>query len=61
LNKLLSEPTAQFVAPPVYLHGAWLLYEALKGSGELTPALSPRELPSIGCDLYAPLEEQASE
>jgi Family of unknown function (DUF5677) len=57
---LRSEPTAQFVAPPVYLHGAWLLYEALKGSGELTPALSPRELPSIGRDLYALLEEHVS-
>jgi hypothetical protein len=58
---LRSEPTAQFVAPPVYLHGAWLLYEALKESGELTPALSPRGLPSIGRDnLYALLEEQAS-
>ena len=30
---LRSEPTTQFVAPPVYLHAAWLLYEALKGSG----------------------------
>ena len=57
---LRSGPTAQFVAPPVYLPGAWLLYEALKGSGELTPALNPRELPSIGRDLYALLEEQAS-
>jgi hypothetical protein len=54
---LRSEPTAQFVAPPVYLHGAWLLYEALKGSGELTPALNLRELPSLGRDLYALVEE----
>jgi hypothetical protein len=57
---LRSEPTAQFVAPPVYLHGAWLLYEALTGSGELTPALSSRELPAIGRDLYALLEERTS-
>jgi hypothetical protein len=50
---LRGEPTAQFVAPPVYLLGAWLLYEALEESGELTPALRLRELPSIGCDLEA--------
>jgi len=57
---LRSEPTAQFVAPPVYLHAAWLLYEALKGSGELTPALNLRELPSLGSDLYAMLEERTN-
>jgi hypothetical protein len=57
---LRSEPTAQFVAPPVYLHGAWLLYEALKGSGELTPALNLRELPSLGRDLYALVVEQTN-
>jgi Family of unknown function (DUF5677) len=57
---LRSEPTAQFVAPPVYLHGAWLLYEALKGSGELTPALNLRELPSLGRDLYALVEERTN-
>jgi hypothetical protein len=54
---LRGEPTAQFVSPPVYLRGAWLLYEALKGSAELTPALSLSELPSLGRDLYALLEE----
>ena len=37
---LRGEPTALFVAPPVYLHEACMLYEALKGNGELTPALS---------------------
>jgi hypothetical protein len=57
---LRGEPTAPFAAPPVYLHGAWLLYEALKGSGELTPALSLRELPWIGRDLYALVEEQTN-
>jgi hypothetical protein len=56
---LRGEPTAQFAAPPVYLHGAWLLYEALKGSGELTPALSLPQLPTLGRDLYALLEERA--
>jgi hypothetical protein len=55
---LCAEPTAQFVPPPVYLHGAWLLYETLKGSGELTPALSLPELSSLGRDLYALLEQQ---
>jgi hypothetical protein len=53
-----GEPTAQFVAPPVYLQGASLLYEALQGSGELTPALNLRELPSLGRDLYALAEER---
>jgi uncharacterized protein DUF5677 len=55
---LRSEPTAQFAAPPVYLHGASLLYEALEGSGELTPALRLPELPSLGRDLYALAEER---
>jgi len=50
---LRGEPTTQFVPPPVYLHGAFLLYEALKGNGELTPALRLRELPSLGRDIYA--------
>ena len=45
-------------APPVYLHGARLLYEALKGSGELTPALNVPELPSLGRDIYALVVEQ---
>jgi hypothetical protein len=55
---LRGEPTAQFAAPPVYLHGAFLLYEALKGSGELTPALNLRELPSLGRDIYALVQER---
>ena len=54
---LRGEPTAQFVSPPVYLHGAWHLYEALQESGELTPELSLPELPSIGHGLYALLKE----
>jgi hypothetical protein len=57
---LRGEPTAQFVAPPVYLHGAWLLYEALKNSGELTPALNLSELPSLGRDIEALAEEWAT-
>ena len=57
---LRSEPTAQFVAPPVYLHGAWLLYEALKKSGELTPALNLNELPSLGRDIEALVKEWAT-
>jgi len=57
---LRREPTAQFVAPPVYMHGASLLYEALEGSAELTPALDLPELHSIGRDVYALLEEQMS-
>jgi hypothetical protein len=50
---LRGEPTAQFAAPPVYLHGAYLLFEALKGSAELTPALDLPELAALGSDLYA--------
>jgi hypothetical protein len=57
---LRGEPTAQFVPPPVYLHGAFLLYEALKGSGELTPALNLRELPSLGRDIYALVVERTN-
>jgi hypothetical protein len=55
---LRGEPTAQFAVPPVYLHGAYLLYEALKGSAELTPALDLPELPSLGSDLNALLVER---
>lgn len=50
--------TAQFAAPPVYLHGAFLLCEALRESGELTPALNLRELPSLSRDIYALLGER---
>jgi hypothetical protein len=55
---LHGEPTALFVAPPVYLHGAFLLCEALRESGELTPALNLRELPSLWRDIYALLVER---
>jgi hypothetical protein len=57
---LRGEPTAQFAPPPVYLHGAFLLYEALKGSGELTPALNLCELPSLGRDIYALVQERTN-
>ena len=57
---LRGEPTAQFVPPPVYLHGAYLLYEALKGSGELTPALNLPELPSLGRDIDALVQERTT-
>ena len=57
---LRGEPTAQFAPPPVYLHGAFLLYEALKGSGELTPALNLRDLPSLGRDIYALVQERTN-
>jgi hypothetical protein len=57
---LRGEPTAQFVNLPVYLHGALLLSEALKDSGELTDALRPPELPSLGRDILALLEKRAS-
>ena len=57
---LRGEPTAQFAPPPVYLYGALLLYEALKGSGELTRALRLHELPSLGRDVYKLVEERTS-
>lgn len=55
---LRGEPTAQFAAPPIYLHGAFLLCEALRESGELTPALNLRELPVLSRDIYALLVER---
>lgn len=55
-----AEPTGQFVPLPVYLHGAVLLCESLKGSAELTPALRLREISSIGRELYALSEKRAS-
>lgn len=55
---LRGEPTAQFAPPPVYLHGAFLLNEALKGSGELTPALNLPELPSLGRAISALVVER---
>lgn len=58
---LCAEPTAQFTPLPVYLDGAVLLYESLKGSGDLTPALRSREISSIGRELYALAEERISE
>jgi hypothetical protein len=57
---LQGDPTAQFAALPVYLHGAFLLYEALKDSGDLTDALRIPELPSLGRDICALIEERAS-
>ena len=50
---LRAEPTAQFAAPPVYLHGALLLCEALADSGEVSPKLSLPEVPALRRDLYA--------
>lgn len=58
---LRGEPTAQFASPAIYLHGAFLLYEALKGSGQLTPALKLPELPSLGRDIYALAMERTNE
>ena len=57
---LRGEPTKQFAPPPVYLHGAQLLYEALDASGELTPALGLPELPSLGRELDALVERHAN-
>ena len=42
----------------VYLHGAFLFYEASKGRGELTPVLNLRKLPSLGRDIYGLVEER---
>lgn len=58
--RLNAEPTSQFVPLPVYLHGAVLLYEALKESGEITPKLKLPEITSIGRDLYALSEQRIS-
>jgi hypothetical protein len=58
---LRGEPTAQLVSVPVYLHGALLLYEALKDSGELTPALNLPEVAPIGRDIYALVQKHMIE
>jgi hypothetical protein len=55
---LRGEPTAQFAPPAVYLQAANLLFEALKGSAELTLALNLPELPSLGRDIHALAVEQ---
>jgi hypothetical protein len=57
---LCAEPTAQFTPLPVYLDGAVLLYESLKGSGELTRALRLPRITSIGRELYALAENRVS-
>jgi hypothetical protein len=58
---LCGEPTAQLVSVPVYLHGALLLHEALKDSGELTPALNLPEVAPIGRDIYALVQKHMIE
>lgn len=40
--------------------GAFLLYEALKGSGKLTPALDMPELAGLGNEVYTLLEERTA-
>ena len=56
---LRGEPTAQLGAPPVYLYGAQLLYEALGDGAEQLPALRLSELPSLGRALRALAERYA--
>jgi hypothetical protein len=58
---LRGEPTAQFAPSSVYLHAAWLLHEALKGSGELTHALNLPELPSLERVISALVVERTNE
>ena len=60
-NVFVCEPTAQLVSVPVYLHGALLLHEALKDSGELTPALNLPEVAPIGRDIYALVQKHMIE
>jgi hypothetical protein len=57
---LRREPTAQFASLSPYLHGALLLYEALKDGAELAGALDVKELPSLGRDIYVLAERYAS-
>jgi hypothetical protein len=57
--RLRGEPTAQFAAPPVYLHGAYLLHEALTRSGEHTPELRLPELTALGNQLRTLAERHA--
>lgn len=57
---LRSEPTAQFASLSPYLHGALLLYEALKDGAELARGLDLQELPGLGRDIYALVERRAN-
>jgi hypothetical protein len=57
---LRGEPTAQFAPLSPYLYGALLLYEALKDGAELAPALDLSELPDLGRDIYALVEERTT-
>lgn len=56
---LRGEPTAQLGAPPVYLYGAQLLYEALGDGAEQLPALRLSELSSLGRELRVLAERYA--
>lgn len=58
--RLRGEPTPQFAAPPVYLHGAYLLHEALTESGEHAPELRLPELPVLGSQLRTLAERHAN-
>lgn len=57
--RLHGEPTSQFAAPPVYLHGACLLHQALSESGKHTPELRLPELSSLGRQLSTLAEQHA--
>jgi hypothetical protein len=56
---LRGEPTAQLRAPPVYLYGAQLLYEALGDGAAQSLALRLSELPSFGRELRVLAERYA--
>lgn len=57
---LRGEPTAQFAPVPVYLHCAYLLFEALNECGEHTQALRLPELPLLGRELRVLAEQSAN-
>jgi hypothetical protein len=56
---LRGETTAQLGAPPVYLYGAQLLYEAPADGSEQLSALRLSELPSLGRELRVVAEGYA--
>jgi hypothetical protein len=57
---LRGEPTGQFASLSPYLYGALLLYKALKDGAELMPSLDLSELPDLGRDIYALVEQRTT-
>jgi hypothetical protein len=57
---LRGQPATHFASLSPHLHGALLLYAALKDGAELASALDLLELPSVDSEIVALVEQQAS-